>query len=465
MLLFTYQILFAADFLLLPFFLLFWIGLFTMIRNRRYKVGSPIRKYFLPALIARLVGAILTALMYQYYYGGGDTFLYFIGAKDVFNAFIGDPYAAYEMLFYDLNDWRVETRDYLTLYNFFYKPNEAIVIRLSSWFTLPGLGTYLGTSLGVTSFSFVGCWCLYLVFYDLYPRLYRQTAYAILFLPSMCFWSTGVMKDPFTMAGLGYFVYGVYFLILKNNGKNIQNFLLILIGGFLMAKIKLYIIASIAPATILWVFLLLKDKIKDPTIRKIATPIFLSLGGAIGLVGIRVLGTYSTAFTLEGFLEEALKMQWWLTFSTERDGGTGYTLVFDPTPMGLVKVLPQAINVSLFRPYLWEARKAIVLPSALEALFTLFYTLYVLFKLGLLRTIRYILTEPTVIFCFTFAVIFAFAVGFTSMNFGALARYKIPCLPFYFIGLIILSSKIPPKRTQSSKGVAGIESNEKPSLV
>ena len=33
---------------------------------------------------------------------------------------------------------------------------------------------------------------------------------------------------------------------------------------------------------------------------------------------------------------------------------------------------------------------------------------------------------------------FAFAVGFTSFNFGALARYKIPCMPFYVIALFLL---------------------------
>lgn len=465
MLLFSYQILFLADFLLFPFLLLFWIGLFVLIRNRYYKQDSPIRKYFIPALVARFVGAILTALMYQYYYGGGDTFMYFFGAKDIFNAMIGDPGAAFEMLFLDIKDWSVETTQSVTFVNFFHKKNEAIVLRLGSWFTLAGMGTYIGTSLGITAFSFIGCWCLYLVFYDLYPQLHRQIAFAVLFLPSMCFWSTGLMKDPFVMGGLGYFVYGVYFLILKNNKKNIKNLLLIIMGFLLMSKIKIYVVASIVPATVLWAFFMLKERIENRQIRQIVTPIFLIGGGVLGVVGIRVLGTYFPAFTLEGFLQEALEMQWWLTFSTERDNGTGYTLSYAPTPMGLVQVFPQAVNVSLFRPYLWEARKVIVIPSALEALFTLGYTLYVVFRLGLIKLARYIIVEPTVLFCFVFAIIFAFAVGFTSMNFGALARYKIPCLPFYFVGLIILSSKIGLKKNQTDNGVVAMDSKEKPSLV
>ena len=104
----------------------------------------------------------------------------------------------------------------------------------------------------------------------------------------------------------------------------------------------------------------------------------------------------------------------------------------------MLKKAPEAINVALFRPYIWEARKIIVIPSALEAVFTLLFTLYVFFTVGLFRTLRELFSDPTVLFCLIFAIVFAFAVGFTSMNFGALARYKIPALPFYFSALVIL---------------------------
>jgi hypothetical protein len=43
-----------------------------------------------------------------------------------------------------------------------------------------------------------------------------------------------------------------------------------------------------------------------------------------------------------------------------------------------------------------------------------------------------------VVFSLIFSLIFAFAVGASSGNFGALSRYKIPCLPFYGAVLAIL---------------------------
>ena len=40
--------------------------------------------------------------------------------------------------------------------------------------------------------------------------------------------------------------------------------------------------------------------------------------------------------------------------------------------------------------------------------------------------------------CFVFSFVFGIAVGASTTNFGALSRYKIPCMPFYFIMLLLV---------------------------
>ena len=50
-----------------------------------------------------------------------------------------------------------------------------------------------------------------------------------------------------------------------------------------------------------------------------------------------------------------------------------------------------------------------------------------------------------VLFCFIFAITFAFAVGISSYNFGTLVRYKIPFMPFYLSGLFIMEGFIEKK--------------------
>lgn len=468
MFLFAFQILYTLDFVLMPFFLALWIGIMYAYKNTKYK-DTILGKYFMPALCARLLGAVLTALMYQYYYGYGDTFFYYFGANDIYNALIGNINAAIEMLLVDSNDWSPQTYDAITYRRFFSSPTEATVIRISGLVSPLGLGTYLGISFVLTIFSFLGCWAIYRVFYDLYPHLHKPLAYAILFLPSMCFWSTGIMKDSLVIAGLGLFVNGIYNSIISPQKQIGRSVIFMIIGVWLMKSIKVYVLASILPAVVIWVFFMYKERISNPTLKKIAGPVFFVVGALGGVVALQQLGSMFSEFTFEGFMQEAAQTQWWLKLSTDRDGGTGYDLgTLDPSFAGLVRVFPAAVNVALFRPYLWEARKVIVMPSALEALFTLFFTLYVFYKVGIFKILKYVIGDPVILFCLTFSIIFAFAVGFTSYNFGALARYKIPCLPFYYTAIILLWDKVPKPAQEeqlSSHQSIEIETNLKPKSV
>jgi len=99
---------------------------------------------------------------------------------------------------------------------------------------------------------------------------------------------------------------------------------------------------------------------------------------------------------------------------------------------------PAGVVVTLFRPFPWESRKLIVVLSALEASIFFLSTLIVLFRNGIFQFFKKIFTDPNLTFFFIFSLIFAFAVGISSYNFGALSRYKIPCLPFYAAMLIVL---------------------------
>jgi hypothetical protein len=311
------------------------------------------------------------------------------------------------------------------------------VIKSGALFSMLSLGSFIGASFGLTLISFVGMWMFYRVMQDLYPHLHRQLAFAILFVPSVCFWGTGLMKDPLSLGGVGMFVYGLYFLFYKPGNRGlILPLIALIVGLYYSIVVKAYVAVAVVPAAVVWLSLLYKNKIKNKTLRALSVPFLLAIGLGFGSIALQQV---AQNFKLEDIALEAAKTQWWISLNTEQFGGTGYSLgVFEPTTTGMLKKAPEAINVALFRPYLWESKKIIVIPSALEAVFTLLFTLYVFFSVGLFRTIRELFADSTVLFCLIFSIIFAFAVGFTSMNFGALARYKIPALPFYFSAMVIL---------------------------
>lgn len=127
----------------------------------------------------------------------------------------------------------------------------------------------------------------------------------------------------------------------------------------------------------------------------------------------------------------------------------------DGTIEGMLWALPQAINVTLFRPYLWEVNNAFMLLSALESLFLFFFTIICIYKAGIINILKFINNNPLLSFLIAFSLTFAFGTGVSTGNFGTLVRYKIPLIPFYTAAIIIIRDnfkKSNPKGLKSNPG-------------
>jgi hypothetical protein len=136
--------------------------------------------------------------------------------------------------------------------------------------------------------------------------------------------------------------------------------------------------------------------------------------------------------------------------SGREDAASNFNLgaEFDGTFSGLIKISPVAIGTTFFRPFVWEAHKVSQLLAAIESLLLMFFTLYILFKTGPFRIIKLIFSNPLIMYCFLFAITFGLFVGASTLNFGTLVRYKIPCLPFYTITLFLMHDKIKSTATE-----------------
>jgi hypothetical protein len=177
-------------------------------------------------------------------------------------------------------------------------------------------------------------------------------------------------------------------------------------------------------------------------IRSIALRIIIGLGiGGIVVVGFLYFANSFSAnlnrYSLDSITETAEITRSWI--SSSGDEGATYDLgAFDPSLVGVITKLPAGIAVTLFRPFLWEVKKPIQVLSSLEGLAFIILTLMTFYRNGVFGTFRLIFANPNLIFFFTFSMIFAFAVGLSTGNFGTLSRYKIPCMPFFAALLIIL---------------------------
>ena len=435
-----------TDFILLPIYIFVVFIFASYFKNKYYPKDHPLRPYFMPAFTFKIIGAILLGIVYQFYYKGGDTLNYWHQTEVINSSFNESIEAWLKLVTASAEIYDVDVYKYTTQFNWYGRSSpEYLISIIGAIIGLFTMTTYLPTSVIFASLSFIGVWKMYVVFTKLYPRLTKQLAFAFLFIPSVIFWGSGFMKDTITLACIGWVTHFFYRIFFENK-KVIVNSALALFFIYVIYIVKSYIVMAFLPAVFLWGVGLLSYKIKDTRlIMFVRYFLYASAIAGIVVIGGKLEAEMFGEYNVESIAYKSFVTRDYLYRISNEQDGSGYTLGdFDPTLLGMLEQAPAGINVTLFRPYLWEARKPIVMISAIESLLYLIFTIVAIVRNNPIRMIQRILADETLQFCLIFTLIFAFAVGISTSNFGSLVRYKIPCLPFYTAFLIILF--YPPKQ-------------------
>lgn len=319
------------------------------------------------------------------------------------------------------------------------EPNFMVVrfVAVISFFTL---GKYLLTNLVFSLLAFTGSWKLFLFFYEQYPHLHRKFAIAILYLPTFVFWSSGILKDSICIAAIGWITYSMYQIFVKHTGL-IKNALYLLMFGYFLWMIKPYILISYVPFFILYLILKNVGLVNNRAVKLVLAPLLIA-GSVFAFTRIldslkEEMGQYAVTSLTSNVknINEAYENQ-------RRDDNSSsmfsYGSEFDGSISGLVKMSPVFIGTTFFRPFLWESKKASTLLSSLEGLTLMIFTIMVFYKAGFKTAFQTISRNPLALYCFLFSLLFALFVGATTLNFGSLCRYKIPCMPFFVISLFLI---------------------------
>jgi hypothetical protein len=424
------------DLFVTPIFAL--LILFAAYVVRPYLTDFQTKKYFIPALLLKLFGAVMLGVIYQFYYGGGDTFNYHThGSIHIWEAFLDSPFKGIQLLF-ATGQHEPETYFYSRDIWYFRDQASYFVVRVAAFFDLFTGATYSATALFFALFSFSGTWMLFKTFYREFPHLHWQFALAILFVPSVFFWGSGILKDTLTLGALGWITYCIHRIFIRKDGLVVYS--IIAFGMFLLIfLIKKYIIICLLPALIIWVFANFTARnIKSMLLKVVLIPPLALPVLGFGFFAVTKIVEEDRRYSLDKIAETARITAYDIRYGWGKDGGSGYSLgEMDGTFTGMVKLFPAAVNVSLFRPYLWEVNNPLMLISALESTLIFLVTIYIFLKAGTRHIFRYAF-KPTVLFSLAFSITFAFAVGVSTYNFGTLVRYKIPMMPFYLISLILV---------------------------
>jgi hypothetical protein len=428
------------DFVLLPFYVgLIYIIAYRM-RNSKYPRKHPWRKYFIPALSVKIFGAIFIGFIFAYYYKVGDTFYYFSHAQAL-NKVLNESVSKWFNLVLHIPAYNDPNyADIIPGLIWYNDPASYTVAAITSVISVFTFTTYFPTTVIFAFISFTGLWALFRTFASLYPRLTRPIAIAVLFIPSVFVWGSGIFKDTVCIFGLGWLTYSTFRMLVQKD-FSIRNLLVAVLSFTLIAKVKLYILLAFTPALLMWILFTYSQQIRNKSAKLLVKFVFVAAVVVGFLFFMQRFAKELGKFSLEKVVQTSEATRGYIYY-VSGDEGSAYSLGnFDPSIGNMLSKFPLAVNVTLFRPYPWEAKKIIVLLSALEALLFLFLTLKILFQLGIVRIWQTIGRDPTIQFCLIFSIIFAFAVGISTYNFGALSRYKIPCLPFYALSLLLIYYK------------------------
>ncbi|PIX35476.1 MAG: hypothetical protein COZ59_06250 [Bacteroidetes bacterium CG_4_8_14_3_um_filter_31_14] len=314
----------------------------------------------------------------------------------------------------------------------------------------------MATTVLISTLTYFGIWRLFLLFAEQNKEIVKQIAFAILFIPSVFFWGSGILKDSYTLSAICWLMVAVYYVVIKKK-RIVFHLIVFLISVYVLIAIKPYIFfAAFGGIIIMVVHYFIRD-VRNKVLKYTVLPIlivFFVLGGIYTMlnVGNTIGGWYSS---VDKIVEKAYITQ--QDLKQEYYGGNRFDIgSFDPTIGGILSKAQPAITAGLFRPFVWESRNPVMLLSGLENIIYLFLFLYILllsfmalFNLGFNYMLKTAFDNSLVVFSLVFSIMFAFMVGLTTANFGALVRYKIPLIPFFLSALFIIISRFNKQRAKN----------------
>lgn len=348
-----------------------------------------------------------------------DIFKYFDDGK-VFTQMAYDDPAAFTRVL--LGTWTQSDLTHLNRMNYWFRSydhglsnDNRLVIRVNAVLNLITQGNY-GLNLSVFLFlSLLGCYWIYLFLMN-FTHFKLIAIICAFFIPSVLFWSSGILKEALLVFALGGFLYSLSTL---TKGFNWKSVVLGILGLSLLMTLKIYILMALIPSLC---FTIIYWKLKSFLKTSLATLGMLG-GGYLMLLGL--FPHWSLLSTLEGKQFDFIQMA-----NAVNAGSQIWVIPMDGTLWTLLKLIPLGIGNVLIYPNIFMVKNAQSALAFLENLFII--VLIVGAVIGIIKSRSMSYWQWGMI---GFGFIVLSLVGMTAPVVGAMVRYKSPILPFLVFGL------------------------------
>ena len=218
-----------VDFIL-PVFVL--LGLLWSISKLDFFKNGPFSTRSLQlAFFLRIAMGFGLFLIYSYHYPSrqdADTFKYFDDSKYMYDAFWTNPEDYFKMLFgihcnteYFNTEYFNNMSNWVRSYDNGLFNDNRLMIRVNAFLRIFSFGNYHVHSIILAFLAFMGSFSLSKLFFEV-SRSKVLTYIAVFLVPSLVFWSSGILKEAVLLAALGFFAYHFYHLF-DSTSKLINN--------------------------------------------------------------------------------------------------------------------------------------------------------------------------------------------------------------------------------------------------
>lgn len=375
--------------------------------------GNDRKRVFWLALSFRVAGGVALGLLYFYHYAVGDTLSYWEDGNRLMSAFFESPGSVVQFYWEDsaapeiINALQQQT------------PRSIFFVKICG--LLAGItgGNYWIMATWLSLLSFAGSWFLFERLARFFPEATSAAAVSLLFIPSVVFWSSGLIKESLGMAALSVLAAGSL-SIAKGQRVSVAEGLLIVVSLWVGWNLKYYWIGIFLPSVfpVLAVGLIVR---KFPAVSRFDGVLWALLFGVFLFVATNTHPNFYASRFLEVIYHNNLEF----TRMSAPPRIVQY-LNLEPEVVSVMMNAPAALLAGLFRPFVWEAFNALSWLAALENM------LILILVVQALASVKHVFLSGQrmlLLSALTYVLLLITFLALSTPNFGTLSRYRIGALP------------------------------------
>lgn len=393
-------------------------------------------------LFLHVAGAFAQVLITEGYYGGGDALFYHRQAQ-VLGYHVTADAARY---FPEILRLVVQLEARLPVYVIGAGGPTGTMQGLTTLLSIPLQSSVYAISVAYSLAAFVGFRALYQVFRERFEAKHHPfILLAVAGLPSVVFWTSGILKEAVAMAFLGWMVLGAHRL---SQGRWVAGGGMALVGIFGASLVKGYIVLVflLAGAVLIYWHRAVRP---DGTLR--GRPVYFVGLAVIAVVAVIGFGRIFPRYSFAEVIDETHHLQ---VVGIRASGGSNYELGrAEQTLLSQAALAPFALVTVLFRPLPFEAPGATGAVNAAETLAVTLLVAWVLYRQKWRDLLAMVRGSPFLMASVVFILLGGVGIGLATTNLGTLSRYRVPLMPF-IMGTLVVLYRARPVPLPSPRGAA-----------